>query len=581
MELHKSAVEKPSNLLYNKIKCKEAVAYSNKQRGEVMIKFTGKGVYGGIAIGKVSVFKRGDIRVKKEKIEDAGAELARLEGAKKEALMQLESICEKALREAGESNAYIFEVHKMMIEDYNYNESIKRIITEQAVNAEYAVSVAAEAFIEKFSGMDDIYMQARAADIRDISNRIILCLADKTVGDYEVEEERIICAMDLTPSETVAMNKEKILAFVTAYGSVNSHTAILAKNMNIPAIVGLGDDFYKAVSDEKLVIVNGLTGEFIIEPDEETLKQAINLQKEEQKKKELLQKLKGKDNITLDGTRINICANIDSPEGIGAALHNDADGIGLFRSEFIYFEKSDYPTEEEQFQVYRQVLESMQGGKVVIRTLDVGADKQADYFGLTKEENPAMGLRAIRLCLTRPQLFKTQLRALYRASVYGKLGIIFPMLTSVSELEEILMICSKVKEELEAEGIAYSQNIELGVMVETPAAAIISDRLAQMVDFLSVGTNDLTQYTLACDRQNPAVERFCDTHHEAILRLIEYTVKSAHAHGAWIGICGELAADTGLTEVFLRMGIDELSVPAAFVLEVRDAVRNIDLSKEW
>ena len=420
-------------------------------------------------------------------------------------------------------------------------------------------------------------MQARAADVRDISNRIISCLSECSGKAAVSDEKVIICADDLAPSETVSLNKEKVLAFVTAHGSSNSHTAILARNMNIPAIIGLGEDFLSQIKDGDTAIADGFTGEFILDPDAETIASYENKQQAEAEKKILLQNLKGKENITLDGTSINIYANIGSVDNIGAVLLNDAGGIGLFRSEFLYLESSDYPTEEAQFKVYKRVLESMAAKKVIIRTLDIGADKQVDYFQLEKEENPALGIRAIRLCLNRPEIFKTQLRALYRASVYGRLGIMFPMITSVWELEEILALCEQVKQELRADHIAYSDTIEIGIMIETPAAALISDKLAPMVDFFSVGTNDLTQYTLACDRQNPHIERFCDIHHEAILRLIELSAENAHKHGAWIGICGELAADTSLTETFLRMGIDELSVSPAFVLKVRDTVRKINL----
>ncbi len=544
-----------------------------------MTTYSGKGVYGAIATGKISVFKRQDIKVKREKIEDVAAEIERLEAAKAEADSQLEEIYEKALKEVGETNAQIFEIHRMMMEDDDYNEAIVEMIQGQGVNAEYAVAVTADNFAEMFASMDDSYMQARAADVRDISNRIIACLTNCAEEGADTEGKRIICADDLAPSETVSLDKEKVLAFVTAHGSSNSHTAILARNMNIPAIIGVGEAFLDQIRDGDMAIADGFTGEFIVNPEEETLAEYEKKQEEEAEKKELLQKLKGKENITLDGTKINVYANIGSADNIGAVLLNDAGGIGLFRSEFLYLEKADYPTEEEQLVVYKKVLESMATKKVIIRTLDIGADKQVDYFQLDKEENPALGLRAIRLCLSRPEVFKTQLRALYRASVYGNLGIMFPMIVSVSELEEILALCEQVKRELDSDGIQYSKEIELGIMIETPASAIISDKLAPMVDFFSVGTNDLTQYTLACDRQNPKVERFCDTHHEAILRLIEMAAKNAHAHGAWIGICGELAADTSLTETFLRMGIDELSVSPSFVLKVRDTVRKVDLSQ--
>ena len=422
-------------------------------------------------------------------------------------------------------------------------------------------------------------MQARSADVKDISNRIINCLSEENNESAVSDEKVIICADDLAPSETVLLDKEKVLAFVTAFGSSNSHTAILARNMNIPAIIGVGEELLSSVRNGDFAAVDGYTGEIFLSPDEETKARLENKRADDEEKKRLLQELKGKENVTLDGRKINIYANIGSVDNIGAVLANDAGGIGLFRSEFLYLESSDYPSEEQQFAAYKRVLESMAGKKVIIRTLDIGADKQVDYFNLAKEDNPALGYRAIRICLTRPEIFKTQLRALYRASAYGNLGIMFPMITSVSEVQQALDLCEQVKEELKADGIEYSDKVEIGIMIETPAAAIISDKLAPMVDFFSVGTNDLTQYTLACDRQNAAIEQFVDTHHEAILRLIEMSAKNAHANGAWIGICGELAADTSLTETFLLMGIDELSVSPTFVLKVRDAVRRCNLSE--
>ncbi|MFQ9093516.1 MAG: phosphoenolpyruvate--protein phosphotransferase [Ruminococcus sp.] len=543
-----------------------------------MKQFTGKGVYGAVAMGKISLFKKQDTVIQRTSVTDTEAEKARVEAAKAAASEQLQAIYEKALKEVGETNAQIFEIHMMMLEDDDYNESIQNIIDTQKVNAEYAVSITADNFAEMFSAMDDAYMQARAADVRDISERIIANLTGNVAVQEDSDEKRIICADDLAPSETVSLDKDKVLAFVTAHGSSNS-TAILARNMNIPAVIGVGSDFLKEVQDGTEAIVDGFTGEIFVEPDEETRQRLLEKQRADEEKKRLLLELKGKENITKDGTKVNIYANIGSVDNIGAVLLNDAGGIGLFRSEFLYLENTDYPNEEQQFLAYKRVLESMAGKKVIIRTLDIGADKQVDYFHLKKEDNPAMGYRAIRICLTRPEIFKTQLRALYRASIYGNLGIMFPMITSVSELEKILAICEEVKAELREQGVTYSDTMELGIMIETPAAAIISDRLAPMVDFFSVGTNDLTQYTLACDRQNPDIEPFIDTHHEAILRLIEMSAKNAHANGAWIGICGELAADTTLTETFLRMGIDELSVSPAFVLKVRDAVRNVDLRK--
>ena len=544
-----------------------------------MKKFTGKGVYGAVAMGKISVFQKQDTLIQRTSVKDTEAEKARVEAAKAAAAEQLQAIYEKALKEVGETNAQIFEIHMMMLEDDDYNESIQNIIDTQKVNAEYAVSITADNFAEMFSAMDDAYMQARAADVRDISDRIIANLTGNVAVQEDSGEKHIICADDLAPSETVSLDKDKVLAFVTAHGSSNSHTAILARNMNIPAVIGVGSDFLKEVQDGTEAIVDGFTGEIFVEPDEETRRRLLEKQQADEEKKRLLLELKGKENVTRDGTKVNIYANIGSVDNIGAVLLNDAGGIGLFRSEFLYLENNDYPNEEQQFLAYKRVLESMAGKKVIIRTLDIGSDKQVDYFHLKKEDNPAMGYRAIRICLTRPEIFKTQLRALYRASIYGNLGVMFPMITSVSELEKILAICEEVKAELREQGVTYSDTMELGIMIETPAAAIISDRLAPMVDFFSVGTNDLTQYTLACDRQNPDIEPFIDTHHEAILRLIEMSAKNAHANGAWIGICGELAADTTLTETFLRMGIDELSVSPAFVLKVRDAVRNVDLRK--
>ena len=544
-----------------------------------MTTFKGKGVYGAIAIGRISVFKRNEASVKRTHIDDIEAEKLKLQIAKEKASNELQEIYNKALKEVGEANAQIFEIHMMMIEDEDYNESILSIIETQSVNAQYAVAVTGDNFAEMFASMDDTYMQARSADVKDISNRIISCLSEDGIDNENSDEKVIICADDLAPSETVLLDKDKVLAFVTSFGSSNSHTAILARTMNIPAIIGVGEDFLKDVRNGDMAVVDGYTGEIFVNPDSDTLSRLEKKKAEDEEKKRLLQELKGKENVTLDGTKINIYANIGSVDNIGAVLAGDADGIGLFRSEFLYLENTDYPTEEQQFAAYKKVLESMAGKKVIIRTLDIGADKQADYFNLAKEENPALGYRAIRICLTRPEIFKTQLRALYRASTYGNLGIMFPMITSVSELTQILSICEEVRNELTADGVAISDKTELGIMIETPAAAIISDKLAPMVDFFSVGTNDLTQYTLACDRQNASIEQFIDTHHEAILRLIEMSAENAHRHGAWIGICGELAADTTLTEAFLRMGIDELSVSPSFVLKVRDAVRHCDLSK--
>ena len=540
-----------------------------------MKKYSGKGVYGAVAIGKISIFRKNDAAVTRTHVTDTAAEKARVAKAKETAAAQLQSIYEKALKEVGETNAQIFEIHMMMLEDEDYNESIENIIDTQSVNAEYAVAVTADNFAQMFSAMEDTYMQARAADVRDISNRLIAVLSGAAQVGAESSDSMIVCAEDLAPSETVSLDKDKVLAFITAHGSSNSHTAILARNMNIPAVIGVGSGFLSEISAGQTAIVDGYTGEIYVDPDEATIAEYNKKRAADEEKKRLLQELKGKENVTRDGRKINIYANISGVDNIGAVLLNDAGGIGLFRSEFLYLGNSDFPTEDQQFQAYKRVLESMAGKKVIIRTLDIGADKQVDYFGLKKEENPALGYRAIRICLTRPEIFRTQLRALFRASIYGNLGIMFPMITSVWEVEKILSICEDVKAELKSEGIGYSDKVELGIMIETPAAALISDKLAPLVDFFSVRTNDLTQYTLACDRQNPDIEQFIDTHHEAILRLIEMSAENAHRHGAWIGICGELAADTSLTREFLRMGIDELSVSPSFVLKVREAVRSI------
>jgi len=542
-----------------------------------MTVFQGKGVYGAIAIGKASIFSRGGADVRRESIDDPAKELERVEAAKALAAEQLEAIHDKALKEVGEANAEIFEIHIMMLDDEDYNDSIRNIIETQKVNAEYAVAVTSDNFAEMFANMDDAYMQARSADVKDISNRLIACMGAGGAAGESSDEKMIVCADDLAPSETVSLDKDKVLAFVTASGSSNSHTAILARNMNIPAVIGAGEEFLKNIHDGDMLIVDGHTGEIYVDPDDETIRKFTDKQAEDAKKKQLLQEMKGKENITLDGTKINVYANIGGVGSIGAVLANDAGGIGLFRSEFLYLESEDYPTEEQQFTAYRKVLESMAGKKVIIRTLDIGADKQIDYFKLDKEDNPALGFRAIRICLTRPEIFRTQLRALYRASAFGELGIMFPMITSVSEVEKCLAMCEEVKKELQNDGIKYSDHVEVGIMIETPAAAIISDKLAPLVDFFSVGTNDLTQYTLACDRQNAKLESFVDTHHEAILRLIEMSAKNAHANGAWIGICGELGADLSLTETFLRMGIDELSVSPPYVLPLREKIRSIRL----
>ena len=544
-----------------------------------MKRFKGKGVFGAVAIGRACLYRRQAAELSRERISDPDSEIARVEAAKAAASKQLSDIYEKALTEVGEEHAQIFEIHMMMLEDDDYNESIQDMIRNELVNAEYAVSETCAEFSGMFASMDDEYMQARAADVKDISQRLIACLSGADSDNSNSAEKVVICADDLSPSETVTIDKDRVLAFVTAFGSSYSHTAILARNMSIPAVIGAGEDFISAVSDGCRLIVDGRTGDIIIDPDVETEKEYTAVQQEDDRRNALLRELKGKPDVTRDGREIKIFANIGGVDGIDAAIANDAGGIGLFRSEFLYLESQDYPTEEQQFEAYKKVLERMKGKKVIIRTLDIGADKRIDYFGLENEDNPALGLRAVRICLTRPEIFRTQLRALYRASFYGDLGIMFPMITSVSEVRKCLEACEKVRCELKEEGIPFSGNVELGIMIETPAAAVISDLLAPMVDFFSVGTNDLTQYTLACDRQNPRLEPFMDPHHEAVLRLIWLAAKNAHEHGAWIGICGELAADTALTETFLRMGIDELSVSAPFVLKVREAVRSIDLSE--
>ena len=544
-----------------------------------MLSFKGKGVYGAIAVGKASlIIKKGSEPSKRVNIESVENELGRVLKAREKAHTQLDEIYKKALFEVGETGAQIFEIHKMMLDDEDYLESVENIIKNQGVNAEYAVSVASKTFASMFENMEDAYMQARASDIKDISSRLISCLSEEDNNESALKESSIICALDLAPSETVALDKSLICGIATAYGSVNSHTSILARNMNIPAVIGLGEKFLSSVYDGDTVAINGYTGEVFINPDEKSLAEIEKLIIEDKEKKLLLETLRGKDNITLDGKKINLYANIGGVDNLGAVLINDADGIGLFRSEFIYLESDSYPSEQKQVEIYKSVLEAMGGKKVIIRTLDIGADKQVDYFSLEREENPALGYRAIRICLDKTDIFKTQLRALFRASIYGNLSIMFPMVTSVWEIERILEICKEIKKELDKEKIKYSKKIEMGIMIETPAAAIISDTLAPLVDFFSIGTNDLIQYTLACDRQNPRLDKYADPHHEAILRLIKYTVDSAHAHGKWVGICGELASDLSLTEEFLKMDIDELSVSPSFVLPLRKKIREIDLS---
>lgn len=536
----------------------------------------GKSVFGGIAIGRLSVYHKKDNQVKRLKVADAEAEVSRFNTAKEQAKAQLASFYEKALREVGEVNAMIFEVHQMMLDDLDYVESITNMIRTQEVNAEFAVATTGDNFSQMFAAMEDEYMRERAADVKDISNRVISILQGAGSSEMTGDEPAILLADDLAPSETVQLDKSKVLSFVTRHGSTNSHTAILARTMNIPALIGV--DFAEDV-DGKMGIVDGYEGKFFVDPDEETLLKYQERKKEDEHKKHLLQELKGKENVTLDGKKINLYANIGGVADVANALTNDAGGIGLFRSEFLYLETEDYPTEEAQFSAYKTVAENMAGKKVIIRTLDIGADKQVDYFGLEKEENPAMGYRAIRICLDRTEIFKTQLRAIYRASYYGTIAIMFPMIISVSEVRRIKEIIAQVKAELEENEIPY-KDVEIGIMIETPAAVMISDLLAKEVDFFSIGTNDLTQYTLAIDRQNPKLDHIYDSHHEAILRMLRLVVENGHKEGCWVGICGELGADTTLTEEFLRMGFDELSVSPSMILKVREKIRNTDLSNQ-
>jgi len=544
-----------------------------------MLTISGKSVYQDICMGKLAFFKRQGHMIKRYKVEDAQTELARMEDALAKTREQLQKLYEKALTEVGEANAAIFEIHAMMLEDPDYVESIQNIITTQQVNLEYAIGATADNFAAVFEAMDDAYMQARAADVRDVSDRLLANLDEEKKDPNVFTEPVILVADDLAPSETIQMDKDMVLGFLMKEGSVNSHTAILARSMGIPALVGIGDTLIEA-QEGTFAIVDGIEGKAYVDPDPETLQRMEERQREAKERKELLQSLKGQENVTLDGRKVKIYANIGNPRDIGNVLINDAEGIGLFRSEFLYLESQDFPTEDEQFMAYKQVAETMAGRPVVIRTLDIGADKQADYFHLDKEENPALGYRAIRICLTRPEIFKTQLRAIYRAAVYGNLLIMYPMIISVEEIHQIKEIEKEVKAELQAEGIPFKGDIESGIMIETPAAALISDELAKEVDFFSVGTNDLTQYTLAVDRQNVKLDPFCNTHHKAVLRLIQYAAENIHREGKWIGICGELGADTRLTELFLRLGIDELSVSPAMVLEVRKKVRELDLRSE-
>ena len=534
----------------------------------------GKSVYKGVAFGKISVLKKDDYVVKRVKIEDTQAELQRVEEAVEASKQQLQKLYEKALKEVGEASAAIFEVHQMMLEDEDYKESIENIISTQQVNAEYAVASTGDNFSEMFASMDDDYMRARAADIKDISNRLVKNLSGQSADVMDLDEPVIVVADDLSPSETVQMDKEKILAFVTVHGSANSHTAILARMMNIPALIGVDMDL-EALHTGTEAAVDGFHGEFFVDPSEEVKERIQRKIEEEKEKQELLQQLRGKENVTKGGRHINLYANIGSVADMGYVLENDAGGIGLFRSEFLYIGRNELPDEEEQFQAYKQAVQNMAGKKVIIRTLDIGADKQADYLNIEKEENPALGYRAIRICLAQPEIFKTQLRALFRASAYGNLSIMYPMITSTEEVAQIQAIVQEVKEELKTDGIPYN-DVEEGIMIETPAAVMISDELAKMVDFFSIGTNDLTQYTLAIDRQNEKLDRFYNPHHKAILKMIQMVVDSAHQEGKWAGICGELGADPELTETFVCMGVDELSVAPSMILKLRKIIREME-----
>lgn len=537
-----------------------------------MITLSGKSVFGGVEIGKIAFYKRNERQIKRYRVEDTAAEVKRFEAAKAVALDELRALHEKAMKDVGEENAMIFEMHQMMLEDLDYCESIMHIITTQEVNAEYAVGTTADNFAAMFSSMDDAYMQGRAADVKDISERVLNILSGASKSGIETDVPVIVAADDLVPSETVQLDKKLVLGFATMYGSSNSHTAILARTMNIPAIIGLGEEL-KPEYDGAFAIIDGFSGKIYIDPDEETLELMKKKQAEDREKKALLQELKGKENVTLSGQKINLYANIGNSSDVGLVLKNDAGGIGLFRSEFLYLENDTFPTEEQQFAVYKAVAENMAGKKVIIRTLDIGADKQVDYFNLPHEENPALGYRAIRICLTQTDIFKTQLRALLRASAYGQIAIMFPMIISVSEVKRIKEIMKEVKAELREAGIPFNDNIETGIMIETPAAVMMSRELAKEVDFFSVGTNDLTQYTLAIDRQNPKLDEFYDAHHPAVLAMIKMAADNAHAEGKWIGICGELGADLELTETFLEMGIDELSVSPSMILPLRKKVR--------
>lgn len=539
--------------------------------------FEGKSVFGGIAMGRIRVYQKDARQVKRVRITDADAEIARYQAARDTAMQQLQQLYEKALQEIGEANAAIFEVHQMMLEDDDYNESVENIIRTEQVNAEYAVASTGDNFAEMFASMEDDYMRGRAADVRDISERVIGILSGAAGTGIAADEPVIIVADDLAPSETVQMDKSKVLSFVTIQGSLNSHTAILARTMSIPALVATNIDAADPL-DGKYAVVDGAAGKLYVEPDEETMRTLEEKKRAYEEQKELLETLKGKENVTLDGKKIMLYANIGNSKDLATVIQNDAGGIGLFRSEFIYLERDQFPTEEEQFQIYKQVAQTMAGKRVIIRTLDIGADKQCDYFEMETEENPAMGCRAIRICLTRPEIFKTQLRALFRASAFGKIAIMYPMITSVTEVRRIKEIVAEVKAELDAQGISYGE-VEQGIMIETPAAVMISDLLAEEVDFFSIGTNDLTQYTLAIDRQNTKLDEFFDPHHPAVLRMIRMVVENAHKKGIWAGICGELGADTELTQTFLAMGVDELSVSPGRILTLRKIIRETDVSE--
>lgn len=537
--------------------------------------YSGKSVFRGIAIGKISVYRKNEQQVKRVRTEDTKGELARYEAAKAADIEQLQELYQKALKEVGEANAAIFEIHQMMLDDGDYNESVENIIETQKVNAEYAVAVTGDNFAQMFRAMDDDYMRERAADVKDISERVLSILNGGQKGKVVTDEPVVIVADDLAPSETVQLEKDMVLSFVTVHGSVNSHTAILARTMAIPALIGTEELPLDDTVDGKLAVVDGLNGKIYVEPDAQTLEEMKKRRQAELEKKELLQLLKGKDNVTLDGKKIMLYANIGNIKDLATVIQNDAGGIGLFRSEFIYLEKDRYPTEEEQFSIYKTAVETMAGKRVIIRTLDIGADKQCEYFEMDKEENPALGYRAIRICLTRPEIFKTQLRALFRASAYGNLAIMYPMITSLWEVRRIKEIVEEVKAELTAEQLEFG-NPQQGIMIETPAAVMMSGELAKEVDFFSIGTNDLTQYTLAIDRQNPKLDKFYDAHHPAVLSMIRMTVENAHKTGIWAGICGELGADTSLTKEFLAMGVDELSVSPGSILPIRKIILETD-----